>query len=784
MIHEMNEPIFCYLVHKFSLQKNSISSETKEFECHCTASVNLGTRKPIGKIKVVILSLHRVITLSDNLLQVLNSDNLQFISNIKLKNIITFAVSNQFKQGASIDMCVSTKRNKLQIYRLDRMNINLIYEISVHDPLISIGIDECGILACSKTAYFAYRPTMNNDRRSTGSLQTIFTLQDPSIVACFTFIKPGEYLLSGPNIGITTTLEGTSQRTPIMFISQPNDFIYSHPYLLVRVKDYIHIYSYLDDQLKQEIPLKNCQTLINIPEGNINNILINTKDNIYLLESLSIQEQIDQLLNTYRLQEALILAESNCSSIEKHNTNSLILSTKKRVGFIEFNSMNVIRALHLFDDINLDFHEIILQIPNFLPLNSPWPDFDENIKSRYILWLNAFCDYMTKRSEEFSRQSDYYSSLLKAYLIIKSRETIIEFLEKYASYIPIDFHNLLFHIRLYHGAAILYSAHGKHEQTIDIWKNVELNLDRSLEFSVGKWLLEQHEEELATKIFISKYQNESNRDPFNSNKVTHLLKPYPTALRNYLEQGVFKLMIETDEIHTMLVNIYLDQILSKSSDDNEQTRTKLQEFLVKSNFYRVQSVLNRINQTKRFKRELALLYGKMNNFEQTFQILVNELEDFQYAENYCVALSFDKSSDDRKIVAHALFNAFLASFDKHPNEITAALLHLLCNNEVEFDFIEILKRLPSQWSISSLKDILLRATRTYSYIKRSTKLEIALDRIQNEKLNIKLRKLKRSNVIINEYRRCKNCLKQFYETSCIVYQDGSQVHVHCAKQLN
>jgi hypothetical protein len=35
-------------------------------------------------------------------------------------------------------MCTSTKRNKLQIYRLDRTNINLIHEISVQDPLISI----------------------------------------------------------------------------------------------------------------------------------------------------------------------------------------------------------------------------------------------------------------------------------------------------------------------------------------------------------------------------------------------------------------------------------------------------------------------------------------------------------------------------------------------------------------------------------------------------------------------------------------------------------------------
>jgi hypothetical protein len=232
----------------------------------------------------------------------------------------------------------------------------------------------------------------------------------------------GEYLLNGPNIGITTTLEGTSQRAPIMFNRQPNNFIYSHPYLLVLVKDYIDIYrysfsfpdyqniklfpfSYLDDKLKQQISLKNCQTLLNIPQENKNNILINNKDNIYLLESLDIEEQIDQLLNTYRLQEALTLAESNCLSIEKRRTDPLILSTKKRIGLIEFSAMNVIRALHLFDDVHLDYHEIMIQIPNFLPLNSPWLDFDENNKSQYIQWLNAFSDYMKKRSAEFSRQS-------------------------------------------------------------------------------------------------------------------------------------------------------------------------------------------------------------------------------------------------------------------------------------------------------------------------------------------------------------------------------------------
>lgn len=66
--------------------------------------------------------------------------------------------------------------------------------------------------------------------------------------------------------------------------------------------------------------------------------------------------------------------------------------------------MNVIRALNLFDEIHLDYHEILKEIPNFLPLNSPWPEIDEEMKSQYIQWLTAFCDYMIKQSTEFSCQ--------------------------------------------------------------------------------------------------------------------------------------------------------------------------------------------------------------------------------------------------------------------------------------------------------------------------------------------------------------------------------------------
>jgi hypothetical protein len=93
-------------------------------------------------------------------------------------------------------------------------------------------------------------------------------------------------------------------------------------------------------------------------QDNLKNIIVTDKDNIYLLEPISLEEQIEQLLNSYRLQEALTLAESNCSSIKQRMTNPLVISTKKRIGLIEFGAMNVVRALNLFDEIRIDFHEV------------------------------------------------------------------------------------------------------------------------------------------------------------------------------------------------------------------------------------------------------------------------------------------------------------------------------------------------------------------------------------------------------------------------------------------
>jgi len=55
------------------------------------------------------------------------------------------------------------------------------------------------------------------------------------------------------------------------------------------------------------------------------------------------------------------------------------------------------------------------------------------------------------------------------------------------------------------------------------------------------------------------------------------------------------------------MNIYLDEIFS-----NDQSRERFQEFLIKSNFYSISSVFNRIDRFDDFQYERALLYGKVN----------------------------------------------------------------------------------------------------------------------------------------------------------------------------
>ncbi|CAF1139272.1 unnamed protein product, partial [Didymodactylos carnosus] len=825
-------------VHKFRLREKSLVSRTEEssnsttsttskadYECLCIGSQNIGTRKPVIKLKVISL-FRRVLVLSDSLIQLLDSDSLQPIPNIKIKNVLIFSVKetsiNRTVDPQFIEICVSTKKNKLQIHRLDKTSINLTYELSVQDAITMIGMDDYGIVACTESQYLSYNP---NDRR--GTLQNIFTL-DEYTNPYFTRVNSGEFLLNGPNVGVYTTIDGTSQRAPIMWLSQPYSFLYSHPYIIVIVKDHVHVYSFLDDKLKQEIPLKNCRTVTYLQQQTSpNSIIITTKDVIYLLEPVTLEEQIEQLLTAYRLQEALTLAESSSSP----SSDRLIQLTKKRIGLIEFTALNVVRAFQLFIEADVDYHDIVAQIPNCLPLISPWPlslitGDNHQLKTQYLQWLNTLYDYMTQRKFDFILKPDYHLVLLKAMMIIKL-DDIPNFIQEYFTKIPLEFDQTLIEANMYHYSCLLNSYKGNQEQALNQWKRlisneliddkfpgvqfvcehvIERINDRQLAANFTEWLL-TYDENLALKIYTEKYDSEELNDPFRSDRIIECLRSNSTILTKYLEYLVFQqskevkkdnfqlyyikysFLLQRESLHTMLVNVYLDKLLREhqnvtiDQDETNEIRKKLQTLLITSNSYRVQHVLTRLNQSDLFRREVALLYGKMNDYTQAFKIIVNELHDYIYAEKYCVYISYDKTIENRQHLFHTLFKILLASLNSDSEKISNAIKHLLGNSDAEFDFIEILQLLPSSFSLTSLIDILSHVIRLNSHTQRSKKIESSLCRVQNENLKRKLNICQKPCTKLTETRQCAHCFSQFYEPIFVLYNDGTIVHVQCARDF-
>lgn len=75
----------------------------------------------------------------------------------------------------------------------------------------------------------------------------------------------------------------------------------------------------------------------------------------------------------------------------------------------------------------------------------------------------------------------------------------------------------------------------------------------------------------------------------------------------------------------MLMNIYLDEVLL--DENNELNRLKLQEFLIKSNSYRIQSVFHRINQYSQLKYEIALLHGQVCDIQHILISIKGEFLD-------------------------------------------------------------------------------------------------------------------------------------------------------------
>jgi len=157
------------------------------------------------------------------------------------------------------------------------------------------------------------------------------------------------------------------------------------------------------------------------------------------------------------------------------------------------------------------------------------------------------------------------------------------------------------------------------------------------------------DEEVGVGIFTLRSDHERSSDIMKPDMILDYLHQYPKAVVKYLEHLVMKqeiqvfdtvdsetyvtlkmavyigrvLVFQAEKFHTHLAILYLEEILKKQKEGNEEAvveaRTKLRHLLQVSSLYRVQLLLGKMSDAD-LHQEVAILYGKVNIM--LFQVIV------------------------------------------------------------------------------------------------------------------------------------------------------------------
>jgi len=157
------------------------------------------------------------------------------------------------------------------------------------------------------------------------------------------------------------------------------------------------------------------------------------------------------------------------------------------------------------------------------------------------------------------------------------------------------------------------------------------------------------DQEVGVGIFTLRSDQERSSDVMKPELIMDYLHQYPKAVVKYLEHLVMKqeiqvfgtvdsetyvtlkmavylgrvLVFQAEKFHTHLAILYLEEILKKRKEGDEEAvveaRTKLRHLLQVSSLYRVQLLLGKMSAAE-LHQEVAILYGKVS--VMLFQVIV------------------------------------------------------------------------------------------------------------------------------------------------------------------
>uniref|UniRef100_A0A8C8VN25 Transforming growth factor beta receptor associated protein 1 n=1 Tax=Pelusios castaneus TaxID=367368 RepID=A0A8C8VN25_9SAUR len=751
----------CFIYH-FLLEEKISSVGKITFTATKQLHKYLGFKKAVSELKAAS-ALNRLLVLCDNAITLVNMMNLEPVpTGARIKGAVTFTLNENPVNGDPfcVEVCIiSVKRRTIQMFMVYEDRVQIVKEVFTPEQPCAVAVDGHYLCLALTTQYIILN-------YNTGTSQDLFPYCSEEKRPIVKRIGREEFLLAGPGgLGMFATVDGISQRAPVHWSENVIGAALCFPYVVALDDEFITVHSMLDQQLKQTLPFKEGHILQDF-EGKV---IVATNKGVYILVPLPLERQIQDLLASHRVEEALVLAKGARRNIPKEKFQVMYKRILQQAGFIHFAQLQFLEAKELFRTGQLDVRELISLYPFLLPTSSsftrshpPLHEYadlnqltqgDQEKMTKCKRFLMSYLNEVRSTEVTNGYKEDIDTALLKLYAEA-NHESLLDLLVSENFCLLTDSAAWLEKHKKYFALGLLYHYNGQDAAALQV----------------------------GVQIFTKRPLEEQQKTSFNPDDVMNCLNKYSKSLVKYLEYLVLDKKIEKEKYHTHLAVLYLEAVLKSVTIDNceelTETRTKLRSLLQKSDFYRIHFILDKIRGTD-LHMERAILYGKLEEHDKALHILVHELKDFTAAEDYCIWSSESKDLPYKQRLFHMLLSVYLNPVSSGC-ELVMAAVDLLNNHAAEFDAACVLQLVPDSWSVQLLSPFLTGAMRESIHTKRMTQIALGLAKAENLIYKHDKVKLKGTPIILSDKKLCQLCQSPFSDPAFVRYPDGGMVHTHCA----
>nr|XP_025724865.1 transforming growth factor-beta receptor-associated protein 1 isoform X2 [Callorhinus ursinus] len=750
------------VVHHFLLEERALPTGTATFSAAKQLHRHLGFRKPVTELRAAS-ALNRLLVLCDNSITLVNMMSLEPVpSGARIKGAAALALNENPVNGDPfcVEVCIiSVKRRTIQLFLVYEDRVQIVREVSTPEQPLAVAVDGHFLCLALTTQYIILN-------YNTGFSQDLFPYCSEEKRPIVKRIGRQEFLLAGPGgLGMFATVAGISQRAPVHWSENVIGAAICFPYVIALDDEFITVHSMLDQQQKQTLPFKEGHILQDF-EGRV---IVATSKGVYILVPLPLEKQIQDLLASHRVEEALVLAKGARRNIPKEKFQVMYRRILQQAGFIQFAQLQFLEAKELFRSGQLDVRELISLYPFLLPTSSsftrshpPLHEYadlnqltqgDQEKMAKCKRFLMSYLNEVRSTEVANGYKEDIDTALLKLYAEA-DHDSLLDLLVTENSCLLTDSAAWLEKHNKYFALGLLYHYNNQDAAAVQLWVNIvngdihdstrsdlyeyvvdflTYSLDQELVWKYADWVL-QKSEEVGVQVFTKRPLDEQQNN-FSPDSVITYLKKYPKALVKYLEHLVIDRSLQKEEYHTQLALLYLDEVLQQKSgasskaEEASEIQLKLQHLLQKSDLYRVHLLIDRIRGAG-LPMESAILHGKLEEHEEALRILVHELRDFAAAEDYCLWRSEGRDPPYRQRLFHTLLAMYLQPGPAAP-ELAVAATDLLNHRAADFDAARVLPLLPGTWSVQLLHPFLAGAVRNSVHARRTAQVALGLARSEN-----------------------------------------------------